>query len=365
VSGYASIVNGSYESVTHTHEQDDLDIGQLTSGTLDRLDLQEVVTVPEYFLVPLQFAPRSISDVHQMSEGFGADPVLPRGYGANFNATVYPFYPGPRPPLRTGQTASWFFGESLQPDAVTLLLDHPAGSSTLVRFGTLSADGSTHWGGVVPVAQGATRVTGRLPGDVSVGLSVQVFGSLPAQRAVVTVGGHPYELGGSLSSALVPGPWRSAGFSQGYAVFTARKPPTPISASTVGGQRLPVVVVASATKSEAVKVDAPAPASVIRSVAWDSGWTATVSVNGGPAQAIPVGSFDLVQRVRVPAGHDLVTFHYRPPHLLVASVLSLGASALLLVLLGVWLVRRRSSRARQRAPVRGEMTMTGVPERVG
>ena len=53
VSGYASIVNGNYETTTHTHEQDDLDIGQLSSGTLGRLDLREVVTVPEYFLVPL------------------------------------------------------------------------------------------------------------------------------------------------------------------------------------------------------------------------------------------------------------------------------------------------------------------------
>ncbi len=53
ISGYASIVNGNYESVTHTHEQDDLDIAQLASGTLDQLDLREVVTVPEYFLVPL------------------------------------------------------------------------------------------------------------------------------------------------------------------------------------------------------------------------------------------------------------------------------------------------------------------------
>ena len=34
VSGYASIVNGNYEATTHTHEQDDLDIGQLSSGTL-------------------------------------------------------------------------------------------------------------------------------------------------------------------------------------------------------------------------------------------------------------------------------------------------------------------------------------------
>ncbi len=32
VSGYASIVNGNYESVTHTHEQDGLDVGQLAFG---------------------------------------------------------------------------------------------------------------------------------------------------------------------------------------------------------------------------------------------------------------------------------------------------------------------------------------------
>ena len=40
-----------------------------------------------------------------------------------------------------------------------------------------------------------------------------------------------------------------------------------------------------------------------------------------------------MQQVRIPAGDDVVTFHYRPPHLLVASVLSLGAIVLLVVLL--------------------------------
>ncbi len=110
ISGYASIVNGNYESVTHTHEQDDLDIGQLSSGTLNRLNLREIVTMPEYFLVPLETAPRSLSDVQQASENIGTDPVLPRGYGANFNETAYPFNPGPRPALSSGQTESWYFG---------------------------------------------------------------------------------------------------------------------------------------------------------------------------------------------------------------------------------------------------------------
>ena len=367
VSGYASIVNSNYEATTHTHEQDDLDIGQLSSGTLGRLDLREIVTVPEYFLVPLQSAPRSFDDFTQIPEGFGADPVLARGYGADFNETAYPFYAGPRPALSAGRTASWFFGETLEPDTVSLVLEHPASSGLLVRFGALSAGGATQWGAPVSVPAGARVVTGSHPAGPAVGLSVQVLaGSLPAQRAVITVAGQSYELAGSLSSALEPGPWQIAGFSQGYAVFTSRKPPQPIVASTADGRRLPVQVISSTTKSEVIRFQASAPATVTRSVAWDSGWSATVSVNGSEAHAIPLNDFDLVQQVRVPAGNDVVTFHYRPRHLMLASLLSLGAIALLLVLFGAWLVRRRRPATPEPdAPPLPDAVPVGVPERVG
>ena len=367
VSGYASIVNGNYESVTHTHEQYDLDIGQLASGALDQLDLREVVTVPEYFLVPLQSAPRSIGDIRQLPEGFGSDPVLPRGYGAVFNETAYPFYPGPRPALRTGQTASWFFGESLEPDSATLLLSRAAGPGTMVRFGALTADGATRWGAPVPVAGGSVRVTGPLPKVGAIGLSVQAIGPLPSQRAVVTVAGHPYTLGGSLSSALVPGLWKAAGFSEGYAVFTLQVAPVPVAAVTAAGRHLPVHVVSSSTKSEQIRVLAPTTTRVIRSVAWDGGWTGTVSVNGGPARSVAVSSVDLVQQIRVPAGNDLVTFHYRPPHLLLASFLSLAATSFLAAVLVVWLVtvlRRRRSTDRPSAGDAPEHVAADVPEPV-
>jgi len=341
VSGYASIVNGSYESATHTHEQDDLDVGQLMSGTLDRLDLREVVTLPEYFLVPLASAPRSVDDFTQVSEFATTDSVLPRGFGAQFNETAYPFYPGARPALQAGEAASWYFGESLSPTSVTLLLASPARVPTSLRFGALRADGSARWGDPVAVSAGSTRVTARLPEADAVGLAVATSGPLPSQRAVITVGGRPYGLAGSLSSAIVPGTWQLAGFSEGYAVFTFPQPPVPISASAPGGHPLPVEVLTKTTKSEVVKVRAPVGAVVTRSVAWDSGWTASVSVDGGRPQRVPVDDVDLVQQVRVPAGDDVVTFHYRPPHLTAASVLSVGASALLVVLLVVWSVRRR------------------------
>ena len=119
---------------------------------------------------------------------------------------------------------------------------------------------------------------------------------------------------------------------------------------------MPVEVISSTTKSEVVRIDAPAAASVLRSVAWDSGWRATVSVNGGAARSIPLNSVDLVQQVRIPPGNDVVTFHYEPKHLLLASVLSLSATGFLVVLLGVWVVRRRRSG--------GDAATTHVPEPV-
>ena len=341
ISGYASIVNGNYESVTHTHEQYDLDIGQLGSGALDRLNLQQIVTVPEYFLVPLSSTPRTLSSVQQISEGFGADPVLREGYGANYNDTAYPFYPGPRPSLQSGQTQSWFFGEVLEPASAALLFTHASASGALVRFGVLRADGSTTWGPTVSVGAGATRVAAPLPIGPSIGLSLQVSGSLPPHQAVIAVGGHSYELAGSLSSAVVPGAWHQAGTALGYVVYTSARQPVPIAATTEDGRALPVTVLSSTTKSEQISVDAPAPSSVIRSVAWDSGWQASISVNGGASHAATVHAFELVQKVDVPAGHVVVTFHYRPPHLTLASVLSTGAVAVLLVLLAAWLVVRR------------------------
>ncbi len=222
-------------------------------------------------------------------------------------------------------------------------------------------------GSTTPVAAGATRVSVTLPAGASVGLSLQVLsGSLPTHQLVISSAGVPYELAGSLSSALVPGPWRVAGFSQGYAVFTLRRPPEPIAARTASGGRIPVGVVSNTTKSEQVTLDAPGPTTVTRSVAWDSGWKATVSVDGGAARSIPVRDVDLVQQVRIPAGRDVVTFHYGPPHLLAASVLSVGAVVLLVALLGVWLVRRRRSPGESTdVGQTADEPRTGVPTPVG
>jgi hypothetical protein len=193
-------------------------------------------------------------------------------------------------------------------------------------------------------------VTAPLSSGNAIGLSVQALGTVPAHVAVLGVGSRAYGLNGALSTTVVPGPWRLAGTSQGYAVFISPLPPVPISASTTNGQPLTVHVISSNTKAEEVRIDAPGPATIVRSVAWDPGWIGSVSVDGGAARTVPVDSYELVQRIRVPAGNDVVTFRYRPPHLVLASVLSLGALVMLLVLFGGWLVVRRRRPLQAAAP---------------
>ena len=162
VSGYASIVNGNYANVTNTHTTGDLNTAELGSGSLDGLDLQEVVTVPEYFLVPVVGTPLSLKGITQVAEGRGVDPVLPLGNGADFNDQAYPFYPGPRAALSAGQGTAWYYGETLSPSSASLLFARPAALAVL-RFGTVSASGATLWGPAVKVPAGATGVTGQPP----------------------------------------------------------------------------------------------------------------------------------------------------------------------------------------------------------
>jgi hypothetical protein len=351
VSGYASIVNGRYEAVTATHEQGSVNIGAISGRTLDALNLQEVVTLPEYFLVPLESTPGAIGEIHPVSQGFVANSTLLRGFAVSHYEIRYPYFPGPRPALQPGQLASWFFGATLQPDTATVLFTQPATLATVVRFGLVSPDGTTHWASSVPVPPGAASVTSHLPPGRGVGLRVQAFGPLPGQRAVISAGGHPYELAGSLSSALSPGPWRQIGVVQDYTVFARTKAPTPILAITAAGQRLPVQVLSSSTKSEQVRVRAPMSSTVVRSVAWDSGWTGSVSVDGAKATPVAVGSVDLVQKIAIPPGDDVVTFRYSPPRLRVASILTLGAVAFLVVLGLVFLVFRGRRRRRGGPPI--------------
>ena len=145
-------------------------------------------------------------EVQQVSEGFLHDPLLQRGFGADFQDTRYPFYPGPRPSLQAGQSESWFFGESLEAGVGHGCCSPSRRRSTRhVRFGLLGTDGITHWTAAQERAARADTVGVRLPlAEHASGSSSRPSVRLPPHQAVITAGGSPYELGGALSSAVVP-----------------------------------------------------------------------------------------------------------------------------------------------------------------
>ena len=345
IAGYASIVSGNYNARTSTHAAGQLSVPLLAGGDVDQLDLQDIVTAPEYFLLPLRATPTALDDEQQVSEPAGRDPVLPMGTQISVENSVGSYYPAPRGPLVAGQESTWFFGEPLAPTRASVVLA-PAATSALIRFGTLGATGVTRWGPPVELAPGATSVGGTLPPGDGVGLAVQVIsGRLPSHQAAVVVAGRNYELDGSLSGAVRSGVWHYEGLVDDYSLFVRNRPPTPLYVVAGAHQPTPPIrVLSSAANSETIRLQAPTPVTVVRDVAWDSGWHASVSSDGGPTRAVTVSARDLVQEVRLPPGNDVVTFAYRPPHWLVASTLSEASSLLLAILLVITLRRRVRSR---------------------
>jgi hypothetical protein len=344
VGGYASIVSGNYDAQTSTHTTGQLNARLFGAGDPGGLDLQEIVTAPEYFLLALRGAPATLSAVHQVTEAPGTDPVLPMGIHADVVEGAYPTYPAPRPALGAGQSSQWLFGESLRVARATVLLTSPAVRAQ-IRFGQIGADGAVRWGTPVSVAAGALRVAVRLPPGPSVGLAVQVLsGRLPAQQATIEVGPRVYELDGPLSDVVRPGPWRSLGSVDNYALFGRTVPPHPVYVVGRAGRPAPQVAVASeSANAETLRVRTASSAVLVRDVAWDEGWHASVTVGRGRTTALRVSPRGLMEQVRLPAGDDLVTFTYQPPHWPEATALSVGAS-LLLFALAVVMVSRRSVR---------------------
>ena len=225
VGGYASIVNGHYNTVTDSHSVGELNISALGEGKLDGLALQDLVTVPQYFMLPIEGSPATLAGVQSITLGFEANPVLSQGFRTNFNDTAYPSFPAPRGPLSVGTTDSWFFGESVDPVDPTLLFTSPASAASL-RFGSVLSSGHIRWGPTVAVRSGARRVDGSISGDQIVGVAVQVVsGAVPGLQALVRIGTQTFELDGSLSTVVHPGPWRYQGSSRDMPFSSGRRPP--------------------------------------------------------------------------------------------------------------------------------------------
>ncbi len=159
-----------------------------------------------------------------------------------------------------------------------------------IRFGTVHADGATTWGAPVTVVTGARSAAGPLSPGAAVGLAVHVIsGRLPPHQATITVGARTYELDGSLSNVVRPGLWRLSASLDHYSLFARTAAPHPLYAVLHAGDPSPhISVVSDAANVETFRVRAASPVVVVRDVAWDAGWHASVSVNGGPPEPLRV-----------------------------------------------------------------------------
>jgi hypothetical protein len=104
------------------------------------------------------------------------------------------------------------------------------------------------------------------------------------------------------------------------------------------------------TGDQAVLVATSRPSLVVRSVAAEPGWYATVrTVANGVSREVPVpANGALVQAVPVQAGTSTVTWSYRPSSVTVGAATSLAGLAALGTLGLVWSIRGLARRARTR-----------------
>ena len=220
------------------------------------------------------------------SRGIRDRPCPAPGLRRHFNETAYPFYPGPRPSLRPGQTASWFFGES--PAA---RLRHPGVRPRGRRRARSCASGRS-----APTARpaGARRAgaggrhhrDGPHPGGrCDRARRCRCWRAIPPSGRSSRWPVAPTSSVGRCRRRWCrgPGSWPASPRATRCSPCASRQCRSSPRPPAAGGSpyrcsRAPP----SPRRSGSTR---PRRRRVIRSVAWDSGWKATVSVNGGPARA--------------------------------------------------------------------------------
>ena len=190
----------------------------------------------------------------QVKENFGTDPVLPRGYGADYNDTAYPFYPGDRAALSAGQAESWFFGEPLATDGGHGSAESAGDGRHIGPLRHARRRWLDHGGAPLrsrPARTGPAWRSRPVRGSVCpsrslgdrfrpTGSSSRPRGALRTRRFPLLGLACPDVAGGRLLTGL-----------RGLHLREAARP---ITARTTAGRRFPCHVLSSSTKSEEIRV---------------------------------------------------------------------------------------------------------------
>jgi hypothetical protein len=335
VQGYSSLVGGFYASATGAHRamgdgQDVLDPRAVGDGTLDQLGTSVLLTAPAYLMT---------------APGRSGPAPGPPGTG--------------RRDVAADQHATWYFATPLAvsrlevPDA-----DARQDAAAGTQIGLMTADGSTRWFPASAPDDSVLAIS--LPHPVrGIAVVAQADGtpSRLGPLSVVASDGSVFVANGQLQDALVPPRWGYAGHDGSFAVFVNHSAQRALSLEALPGRSAAGAsvrqVAGSAAEPAAAAVFSPHGVRVVRSVAAIPGWSATWHPQRGRAVTLAVARAGLVQAVDVPPGRGVVTWSYVPPWFPVGFALSLGAAALILLLVAgqlVLLMTARRARPRRAPP---------------
>jgi hypothetical protein len=329
VQGYTSIVDGRYAAATGAHQatgdgQDVLAPRAIADGTLDQLDTARLLTVPGYLIT---------------SGSGSAAPAGPPGTGQR--------------DVAADQQGTWYLATAL-PVSKLDLPDAEArqDAATGTRVGLVTPDGSTRW--FRANAASGSLLTIDAPHPVASVAIIGRAGSAPGRLgppSVTDPAGRVFVADGQLQNALVPPRWVYAGQDGSFAVFADRFARGPLTLQALSGRPVSGAWVRAlagpAVAPTTAAVFTPHGARVVRSAAAIPGWSATWQPRRGAPVALAVRRAGLVQAVDVPPGRGVLTWSYIPPGGAVGGALSLGALALILLLLtaAVMFSRRVAVRA--------------------
>ncbi len=352
IQGYGAIVDARYDLGTGTHEQSNLSPAGLADGTFSWLDLGVLVSVPQYFVHLVDTAPGSPANIANGATPLPPNPPRPSAPAGPDDASPTPLSdyqlaapPPPALPLPGGTSRTFSFGTVLTLTSVAVPVVASGFSS--LRIGLVGPDGTTvTWVDPPVTVDGTTTASVAVPATAASGIVLAVAGPGPAPgppllvgRAVLrTEGQGTYRLDGSLVDDLTLPTWHFAGMIGPFSVFENTAAAGRVWVENPAGSAR--IVSDTPWGDQTIRVESPSPTVLVRSVAYDPGWRATLGTSD-----LPVSRLDLLQQVQVPAGTHLVTFRYRSPHLSTgAAVTTLGAVLVVVLVVGPRLLGRRRRR---------------------
>jgi len=325
VQGYSSTVDGRYAAATGSHQatgggQDTLAPRAVGDGTLDQLDTSVLLTLSEYLITTV---------------GGDGPAAGPPGTG--------------RRDISADQRATWYLGTTREVSEVEVPdADARQDAAAGTQLGLTTPGGSTRWFRGRAITSSTLVIT--LPRPVaSIAVTAQAHGvPCPLGPPSISGDGSVFMADGQLQAALVPSHWTFAGFDGSFAVFANQFAQPPLRIEALPGQSTPGAWIRDSSGAPAeptvATVFSPHGARVVRSVTAISGWSATWRPRHGPATTLTVQRDGLVQAVDVPAGLGVVTWSYTPPLFPVGLVLSLAATALVLLFFLAVLIADRARR---------------------